>query len=193
MGEHVFIGSDVAVGRDTVIEHNVTVTGRVLIGARVRIGSGSAIGCEGFGYEQEAGRYRHIPHTGEVVIEDDVDIGANVTVARAKAGRQTRIGRGTKIDCQVHIAHNVLIGEDCVIAAQTGIAGSARIGNRVKIGGQVGIRDHVRIGDDAVIHARSAVFRSVPAREQYSGMPARPHAQTVRFWARLWRRNSGGR
>jgi UDP-3-O-[3-hydroxymyristoyl] glucosamine N-acyltransferase len=123
-----------------------------------------------------------------VVIGDDVDIGANCTIARARTGRETRIGRGTKIDCLVHIAHNVTIGCDCILAGQVGIAGSAVIGDRVMLAGQVGVSDHVRIGDDAVVHAKSAVFRSVPAGAHYSGSPARPHDQMQKLTASLWRR-----
>jgi UDP-3-O-[3-hydroxymyristoyl] glucosamine N-acyltransferase len=187
----VYIGPEVEVGPDSVVEPNVTIEGRTTIGARVRIGPGTVIGCAGFGYQEDDGRYRLLEHGGSVVVEDDVDIGANCTIARAKTGRETRIGRGTKIDCLVHIGHNVVIGRDCILAGQVGIAGSAVIGDRVKLAGQVGVSDHVKIGDDAVVYARSAVFRSVPAGAHYSGIPARPHADTKRLWASLWRRFGG--
>ena len=182
------MGPDVSIGNYTTIHPNAVIVGKVVIGDRVEVGPGTVVGCPGFGYEMRDGRYERVPHTGPVVIEDDVEIGANVTVCCARDGRETRIGKGTKIDCLVHVAHNVRIGRHCVIAAQAGIAGSAVIGDRVKMGGQVGIKDHVRIGDDAVIHARAAVFRSVPAGAHYSGTPARPHEAMSRFWARLWRR-----
>lgn len=182
------VGPGVTIGAGTTVGENAVLLGPATIGARVRIGPGAVVGADGFGYEWDGERWQRLEHGGRVVIEDDVELGAGVTVARAKTGRETRIGRGTKLDAQVHVAHNVVIGRDCVIAAMTGIAGSAVIGDRVRMGGQVGISDHVRVGDDATILARSAVFRSVPVGATYSGNPARPREETVRLWAELRRR-----
>ena len=193
IGPFVFIGPDVEVGAGTTIHPNVVITGDVRIGQRVVVGPGTVIGVDGFGYRTRNGRHERLPHSGRIVIEDDVELGANVTVARARDGRETRIGRGTKVDCLVHIGHNVTIGRDCLIVAQTGIAGSAVIGDGVTLAGQVGVSDHVRIGAGAVVYARSAVFRSIPPGAHYSGMPARPHGQMRRFWARLWRQYGGER
>ncbi|MFO7639601.1 MAG: UDP-3-O-(3-hydroxymyristoyl)glucosamine N-acyltransferase [bacterium] len=178
----------VEIGPGTTVGENAVILGPATVGARVRVGPGAVVGCEGFGYEWTGERWEQVEHRGAVVIEDDVHIGAGVTIARAKTGRETRVGRGTKIDAHVHIAHNVRIGRDCVIAAMTGIAGSAVLGDRVKIGGQVGISDHARVGNDCVILARSAVFRSVPDGACYSGVPARPHRESARLWAWLNRR-----
>jgi len=179
----VFIGEQVRIGSDTVIEPNVTILSGCRIGRRVQIGAGTVVGGEGFGYEHRGGRYRHIPHKGRVVIEDDVEIGANCTIARAKKD-DTRIGAGTKIDALVHIAHNVTIGRNCIIIAQVGVAGSARIGNNVILAGQVGVKDHVTIGDNSIVYAKSALFRSIPANSRYSGIPARPHHENLKALAR---------
>jgi UDP-3-O-[3-hydroxymyristoyl] glucosamine N-acyltransferase len=186
----VFIGERVCIGSNTVIEPNVTILPDCRVGRRVHIGAGTVIGCEGFGYEHHGKRYRHIPHKGRVSIEDDVEIGANCTIARAKK-EETRIGAGTKIDALVHIAHNVVIGRNCIIIAQVGIAGSARIGDNVILAGQVGIKDHVTIGDNSIVYAKSALFRSIPANSRYSGNPARPHHENLKALAR--QRMSGAR
>lgn len=187
----VYVGGDVEIGEESHIGPNVTILGRTVIGRRVRIGPGTVIGWDGFGYEKREGEYRRVEHTGIVVIEDDVEIGPLVNIARAKKGKETRIGRGTKIDALVHIAHNVLIGEGCIITAQCGIAGSAKIGDRVVLAGQVGVKDHIEIGADSVIYAKSAVFRSIPPNSIYFGIPARPVREMMKFWARLWQRFGG--
>lgn len=183
----VYVGERVRIGAGTVIEPNVTILNDCEIGKRVRVWPGTVIGVEGFGYERRRGKLRHIPHRGRVVIEDDVDIGANCTIARAKKD-VTRIGAGTKIDALVHVAHNVVIGRNCIIIAQTGIAGSTRLGTNVTLAGQVGIKDHVTIGDNSIIYAKSALYRSIPAGSRYSGIPARPHLENLKRLASALRR-----
>ncbi|MBN2537195.1 hypothetical protein JXB37_02840 [candidate division WOR-3 bacterium] len=193
VGPLVHVDPEVEIGPGTIVMPGAVLLGRTRVGARCIVGPNAVVGTPGFGYEWRDGAHRRLEHSGEVIIEDDVELGAGVTVAMARTGRQTRIGQGTKVDCQVHIGHNVLIGEHCLLVGQVGVAGSARIGDRVALAGQVGVSDHVTIGDDAVVYAKSAVFRSVPAGERYSGIPARPHPATKRFWARLWRTFGGGK
>jgi UDP-3-O-[3-hydroxymyristoyl] glucosamine N-acyltransferase len=180
----VFVGARVRIGPDAVIAPHVSIHDDCELGARVRIGAGSVIGAEGFGYEPRAGGHEPIPHRGRVVIEDDVDIGANCTIARAKQDA-TRVGAGTKIDSLVHVGHNVTIGRNCIIIAQVGLAGSVRVGNNVTLAGQVGVKDHVTIGDNSIVYAKSALYRSIPADSRYSGIPARPHEETLRTMARM--------
>jgi UDP-3-O-[3-hydroxymyristoyl] glucosamine N-acyltransferase len=178
----VFLGNDVQIGDDTTLYPNVTVREGCLLGNRVVIHSGTVIGSDGFGYVEHQGRHHKIPQLGIVCIEDDVELGANVAVDRATFGR-TVIRRGTKIDNLVQVAHNVCIGEDSIVVAQVGIAGSTRLGHHVMIGGQAGVTDHVEIGDGVMIAARSGVNRNVPANEIVSGAPVMPHAIAVKAQA----------
>lgn len=175
----VFIGDDCVIGDDTLLYPNVTVREGSVLGSRVIVHSGTVIGSDGFGYVQHHGRHQKIPQIGGVLIEDDVELGANVTVDRATFG-QTVIKRGTKIDNLVQIAHNVVIGEDSVVVAQVGIAGSTTLGRAVMVGGQAGIADHVQIGDHVMIAARSGVTRSLEGNQIVSGAPAMPHEQFIR-------------
>jgi len=167
----VFLGHDVMVGDDAVLYPHVTVLSECRIGARVIIHSGTVIGSDGFGYVQQDGRHQKIPQLGRVVIEDDVELGANVTVDRATFG-QTVIKRGTKIDNQVQIAHNVQIGEDCILVSQVGIAGSTTLGHHVLVGGQAGIVDHLQIGDQVKIAAGSGVTKNIEAGHAVGGRMA---------------------
>ncbi|HXV68829.1 MAG TPA: UDP-3-O-(3-hydroxymyristoyl)glucosamine N-acyltransferase [Nitrospira sp.] len=178
----VFIGSDSTVGDDCILYPNVVVREGCTLGARVIIHSGSVIGSDGFGYLQHQGRHHKIPQIGGVVIEDDVEVGANVTIDRATMGR-TVIKQGTKIDNLVQIAHNVTVGAHTIIVGQVGIAGSTTIGHHVMIGGQAGISDHVQIGDQVMIAARAGVTRNVESYRIMSGTPAQPHESSLRIQA----------
>jgi UDP-3-O-[3-hydroxymyristoyl] glucosamine N-acyltransferase len=176
---NVTLYEGVVLGDDVTLHAGVSVREGCRIGNRVIIHNGTVIGSDGFGYAPEGDSWYKIPQVGSVVIEDDVEIGANVAVDRA-ALDVTRIGRGTKIDNLVQVAHNCLIGEDCVIVAQAGIAGSARLGNHVTLGGQVAIVGHVTIGDNAMISGQSGVMGNVAAGEVLSGTPAIPHQSRLR-------------
>ncbi|MEO0102318.1 MAG: UDP-3-O-(3-hydroxymyristoyl)glucosamine N-acyltransferase, partial [candidate division WOR-3 bacterium] len=156
------------------------------IGKRVKIGPGALIGFDGFGYKKVGEEYKKIPHKGWVVIEDDCEIGANVTIALAKKW-ETKIGKGTKIDALVHIGHNVKIGKNCLIIAQVGIGGSAKIGKNVILAGQVGIKDHIKVGDNSIIYAKSALFKTCPKGGKYFGIPARPYPEVLRALAKIYR------
>jgi UDP-3-O-[3-hydroxymyristoyl] glucosamine N-acyltransferase len=152
----------------------------VVIGDRVIIHSGTCVGSDGFGFATINGEHHKIPQIGTVVIEDDVEIGANVTIDRARFGK-TVIGRGTKIDNLVQIAHNVVIGENSIIIAQAGISGSTVIGKNVTIAGQAGLVGHITVGDNAVLAAQAGVTKSVPANICVSGYPAKPHDEAKRL------------
>ncbi len=179
IGERSVIGSGSHVGRgarigsDCVLHPNVVLRERCVLGDRVILHSGVVIGSDGFGYDTRGGRHHKIPQIGNVVVENDVEIGANTTVDRARFGR-TVIGEGTKIDNLVMIAHNVVIGKHCIICAQVGIAGSAEIGNYVILAGQAGIVGHIRIGDGTIIAAQSGVSNDIEPKSQVVGSPPRP-------------------
>jgi len=175
----VYIGADTRIGRDCVLWPNVVVRERVTIGDRVIIHPNSTIGADGFGYLPRGGRHRKIPQIGTVVIEDDVEIGANSAVDRART-EVTRIRKGTKIDNLVQIAHNVDIGEHCIIVAQCGIAGSSSLGHHVVLGGQAGITDHCSIGAGVQVAAKSGVMHNVPDGEIVRGNPAISNAKFLR-------------
>lgn len=178
----VVVGDNVLIGEDCLIHANVSIRGEVAIGNRVIIHDGTVIGSDGFGFALENGVYYKIPQVGTVVIEDDVEIGANVTIDRASIG-ETRIKKGAKLDNLIQIAHNCTVGENTVIAAQTGISGSTQIGAGVRIGGQVGFAGHLHVGDGAAVAAQSGVSKSVPPGMMVFGYPARPHNEELRIQA----------
>lgn len=170
----VVIENDVTIGDDTVIHPSAVIGYGCRLGQQVVIGSCSVIGSEGFGFAQDAQRKSHpIPQTGIVVIEDRVRVGANNCIDRATY-QETRIGAGTKFDNLCHVAHNVTIGEDCLLTAMLCVAGSARIGNRVITSGQTGIIDHIEICDDVVLVHRAGVARDITRPGVYAGMPTQP-------------------
>lgn len=174
----VFVGSGAVIGERCIMYPNVTVRENVTIGNGVIIHPGAVIGSDGFGYVFEEGRHYKIPQVGGVIIGDNVEIGSNVSIDRATTGH-TVIGKGTKIDNLVQIAHNVVVGENSVIVAQTGIAGSSRVGSYVALAGQVGIADHVKIGDRCRIGAQSGVMGDL-TDGVYSGSPAMQHRDWLR-------------
>lgn len=174
------IGDDVEIGNDVEIHPNVTICMGSIIGDRTVIHAGTVIGSDGFGFAPEGQRYLKIPHSGIVEIAEDVEIGAGNTIDRGTFGK-TRIMRGVKTDNQVHIAHNVAVGEDTLLVAQVGIAGSTTIGNHAVLAGQVGVSGHIHIGDNAVIGPKSGVAGNVSAGNVVSGIPEMPH----RIWLKV--------
>ena len=178
----VYIGNKVKVGDGSVVYPNVTIMSDCIIGKEVIIHAGTVIGSDGFGFARDGDASVKIPQTGIVEIEDNVEIGANNTIDRAALGK-TLIKKGVKTDNLVQIGHNVVVGENTIIVAQVGIAGSTRIGKNVVIGGQVGFADHIEIGDRVMIGAKSGVAKSIPGGEVVSGIPTMPH--------RLWLKTRG--
>lgn len=183
---HVYVGDDVTVGENCEIYPSVTVRERITIGNRVIIHSGSVLGSDGFGYRWDGAKHAKVPQIGTVIIEDDVEIGSCVCIDRAKFS-VTVVGKGTKIDNLVQIAHNVTIGPHCIIVGQVGIAGSANIGAGVMLGGQAAVRDHANVGERAMVAACSVISSDVPAQAIVSGVPALPHRQHLREQAAMRR------
>jgi len=168
-----FVGDDSRLGDDVNIFPNVTIYPRTKIGSRVRIHAGTVVGSDGYGYVLDNGVHRKVPQIGHVIIGDDVEIGANVTIDRAALG-PTIIGKGTKIDNLVQIAHNVVIGEHCLLCGQVGIGGSSKLGNYVTVAGQCAIVEHAKIGDSATVSVQSCVFTDIADGEKVWGIPAQP-------------------
>ncbi len=178
----VSVGKEVSIGPDCVIYSNVVIYHGTRVGSRVVLHAGCVIGSDGFGFAPTPEGYRKIPQVGTVVIEDDVEIGANTTIDRATLG-VTRVCRGTKLDNLVQVAHNVVIGSGTVIAAQAGISGSTRIGSHVMIGGQAGLAGHLEVEDGIMLGAKCGVPDSLRASESriWSGIPAMPHPTWLRM------------
>ncbi len=191
LGESIYIGANcyidegVVIGKNCKIYPNTIIYKNTKIGNFVSIDSHAVIGKEGFGFIKKK-RVQRLRHIGGVVINDFVEIGSNVTIDRGTIGN-TVIGQGTKIDNLVHIAHNVKIGENCIIMGQSGIAGSTKLGNNVILCGQVGISDHLEIGDNVIVYAKSGVFKSLTSNKAYSGIPAREHYAVLKALARLYK------
>jgi UDP-3-O-[3-hydroxymyristoyl] glucosamine N-acyltransferase len=199
-----FIGDDSVLGEATNLFPNVTIYSRTHIGRRVRIHAGTVIGSDGFGYVFDTSFHRKVPQVGNVVIGDDVEIGSNCSVDRGALG-STIIGKGTKIDNLVQVAHNVEIGEHCILCAQVGIAGSAKIGSYCIFAGQVGIAGHLKIGNKVTVGSKSGVMHNIPDGEMWLGVPAQPDKQAKRIMIAMqrlpdlfkkiaeWERKLGGR
>jgi UDP-3-O-[3-hydroxymyristoyl] glucosamine N-acyltransferase len=176
------IGRDSVIGINTVLYSNVSIRENISIGSNVVIHSGSVIGSDGFGFVTVDGIHHKIPQVGTVIVEDDVEIGANCTIDRARFDK-TVIGQGTKLDNLVHIAHNVITGKNCLIVAQVGISGSTSIGNNVILAGQVGVVGHVTIGDNTVVMAKSGISKNVAANSVLYGVPAQPVSEAKKLHA----------
>ena len=186
IGAGCVIGDDVTLGADGVLDPHVTIYSGCTLGARVLLKSGAIVGGPGFGYTEGDEGHSRLLHVGSVIIEDDVEIGSHTCVDRGSLG-DTVVGQGTKIDNLVQVAHNVRIGPHCLIAGQAGFAGSSRTGQGVLIGGGAMIGGHNSVGDGARIGGASGVTGNVPAGEAWSGMPARPHRESLRTQAALQR------
>ncbi|MEW6659277.1 MAG: UDP-3-O-(3-hydroxymyristoyl)glucosamine N-acyltransferase [Thermodesulfobacteriota bacterium] len=178
------LGDQVQIGADTLLYPNVTILERCTLGQRVIVHSGTVIGADGFGFVPGKEGHQKIPQLGTVVIEDDVEIGANCTIDRGALG-ETRVERGVKMDNLVHLAHNVTVGEHSLLVAQVGVAGSSKLGKGVALGGQAGILGHIELGDGVQVAAQSGVPHSLPAGLTVSGSPARPHQENLRITSHL--------
>lgn len=186
IGAGVFIGYESIIGCDTLIYPNVTIREETTIGECVIIHGGAVIGSDGFGYDTMGGKHTKIPHLGTVLIEDDVEIGANVCIDRGRF-QKTVIRKGVKIDNLVQIAHNVEIGEHSLIISQAGISGSTKLGANVVLAGQAGLVGHIELGDSVIVGAGAGVTKSVPAGTIVLGSPAKPITEQKRIFALIAR------
>jgi UDP-3-O-[3-hydroxymyristoyl] glucosamine N-acyltransferase len=173
IGAHGYVGHEASVGADAFLHPRVTIAARCVVGDRVILHSGVVVGSDGFGFEFSGGRHVKIPQIGIVQVDNDVEIGANTAIDRARFGR-TWIQEGAKIDNLVQIAHNVVIGKHSILVSQVGVSGSTKLGSYVTLAGQVGVVGHIEIGDQAVVGAQSGVSKSLSPKETYMGSPAVP-------------------
>ena len=178
------IGRDVLIGEDCIIHQNVSVREGCILGDRVILQPGAVIGSDGFGYEFVNGRHHKVPQLGIVVLESDVEVGANACVDRARFGR-TVVGEGTKIDNLVQVGHNVEIGKNCIIVALSGVAGSSKLGENVTLAAQVGVNGHIEIADGVQLGGKSGAMQSIDDPGVYMGTPAKPFKEEVRQWRDL--------
>ncbi|MES2474464.1 MAG: UDP-3-O-(3-hydroxymyristoyl)glucosamine N-acyltransferase [Verrucomicrobiota bacterium] len=186
IGPNCVVGEDVTMGRDCHLMANVSIRERCILGDRVFLQPGCVIGSDGYGYQLSGGQHVKIEQVGIVEIGNDVEVGANSTIDRARFGK-TLIGDGTKIDNLVQVGHNVVMGKHCLVVSLTGISGSAKLGDYVTVAGQVGISGHVTIGDKATLAARTGVTTNLPGDVVYSGRPAKPFRDDMKLRANLRR------
>jgi len=186
IGAHVVLGENVKMGKNCFVYPNVTIYADTEIGNNVILHSGSRIGVDGYGFVQEGGEHKKIPQIGNVIIENDVEIFANVCISRATLG-STTIGEGTKIDNLTHIAHNCKIGKHCALVSLVGVAGSVTLKDHVTVAGQVGFNGHITIGENSIIMARSGVTKDVAPNSVVSGFPAQEHRKELAYRAALRR------
>jgi UDP-3-O-[3-hydroxymyristoyl] glucosamine N-acyltransferase len=181
-----YVGANCVLGEAVQLFPNVVLYARSQLGHRVRIHAGAVIGSDGFGYVSEQGKHLKVPQIGNVIIQDDVEIGANVTIDRAALG-STVIGQGTKIDNLVQVGHNVILGNHCILCGQAGIAGSTRVGDYVTMAGQAGIAGHLKLGNHVTVGAQAGVMHHIPDGQTWLGAPAQPDRQMKRIFIGMQR------
>lgn len=181
---HVYVGKRVKIGTDCIVYPSVTIREDCVLGNRVILQAGSVIGGDGFGYVTQNGKHSKVLQTGNVVLQDDVEIGNNTCIDRATVD-STIVGKGTKIDNLVHLGHNDILGENCLVVAHVGISGSVTVGNNVTFAGQVGTVGHITIGDNCVFGGKTGITNNIPANSFMAGFPAMPHKEWLRQEANL--------
>lgn len=181
---HAYVGKRVKIGTDCIIYPSVTIREDCILGNRVILQAGSVIGGDGFGYVTQNGKHSKVLQTGNVVLQDDVEIGNNTCIDRATVD-STIVGKGTKIDNLVHLGHNDILGENCLVVAHVGISGSVTVGNNVTFAGQVGTVGHITIGDNCVFGGKTGITNNIPANSFMAGFPAMPHKEWLRQEANL--------